>query len=429
MAFVCQDNKRRKGETSMQTVKVPSRLWYENEERELSFPDTWQVDNLTSPGLEKPALSPRQIKELINNTAGGFPLSEIAAGRKQAVIVFDDMTRPTPVSAVAPHILGALHSAGLKKEQIRFIWALGSHGTYDMIAARKKLGDEIVENYAVYNHNAFESTVPVGKTPDGVELSFNREFMSCDLKIGIGCITAHVHAGFGGGAKIVLPGVAGIETIRQFHDQYYRDPARVGLGNFENNIMCCQCNAAGDLAGLDFKVDCLINRRGDIANLYAGSFRETHLRGSNEGIDHYGIVASPIYDIVVSNSYGKANESAIALAVARSALKPGATGTAVVISDAPEGQVPHYVFRSWGTGYGGKHFRVREKGFTKAFAKKVIMLNPQPTPTCMDWFGQPEDVVVVKTWPEVLAILQKEYPSEARVGVIPDGTMQYIRKL
>lgn len=412
----------------MQTVKVPSRLWYGNEERELFFPAAWQVDNLTTPGLEKPALSPQQIAELIDHPQGSLPLSEMAAGRKQAVIVFDDMTRPTPVSAVAPHILAILHRAGLKRDQIRFIWALGSHGTYDMIAARKKLGDEIVENYAVYNHDAFQNTVFVGKTPDGVELSLNREFMSCDLKIGIGCITAHVHAGFGGGAKIILPGVAAIESIREFHDQYHKDPTRVGLGNFENNIMCCQCDAAGDLAGLDFKVDCLINRRGEIANLYAGSFRQTHSRGSNEGINHYGIVASGSYDIVVSNSYGKANESAIALAVARSALKPGATGTAVVISDAPEGQVPHYVFRSWGTGYGGKQFQVRPKGFTKQFAKKVIMLNPQPTPTCMDWFGQPEDVVVVKTWPEVLDILRAEYPGQPRVGVIPDGTMQYVRK-
>jgi len=56
------------------------------------------------------------------------------------------------------------------------------------------------------------------------------------------------------------------------------------------------------------------------------------------------------------------------------------------------------------------------------------MLNPQPTPTCLDWFGQPEDVMVVKTWPEVLGILQAEYPGQARVGIIPDGTMQYLRK-
>ena len=413
----------------MQTIKVPSRLWYENKERLLSFPDSWQVDHLTSPGLEKPGLTPPQIAELINNPVGSLPLEEMASGKKQAVIIFDDMTRPTPVGMVASHVLAALHRAGLKKDQIRFIWALGSHGTYDMIAARKKLGDEIVENYSVYNHDAFQNTIPIGKTPGGIDLRLNREFMACDLKIGIGCITAHVHAGFGGGAKIVLPGVAAIESINQFHDQYHRDPSRTGLGNFDNNIMHEQCNVAGDLAGLNFKVDCLINRRGEITGLYAGSFRATSALGSKEGVSHYGISSPSIYDIVVSNAYGKANESAIAFRVAQMALKPEAAGTAVVISDAPEGQVPHYVFRSWGSDYGGKHFRPRPPGVIKTMVKRLIILNPQPTLTDLDWIGPATDITVVKTWKEVLDILLAEYPGQPKVGVIPDGTMQYVRKL
>lgn len=411
----------------MQVIKVPSRLWYGNKERELFFPDDWSVDNLTSPGLEKPGLSPGKIKDALNNPIDTPTLRQMAEGRKQAVIVFDDMTRPTPVGAVVPHILEALHGAGLQRQQIRFIWALGSHGTYDMIAARKKLGEAVVENYAVYNHDAFQNNVFVGKTPGGIELCLNREFMFCDLKIAIGCVTAHVHAGFGGGAKIILPGIASIEAIRQFHEQYRRDPSGGGLGNYENNVLRKECDAAGDLAGLDFKVDCLINRRGKITDLFAGSFRAAFEQGSRLGVNHYGIPCDPVYDIIVSNAYSKANESAIALTVARAALKPDKSGTAVVIADALEGQVPHYVFRSWGTDFGGSHFSPRPKGFTRSFARSVIMMNPKPTPTCLDWFGQAEEIIVVKTWPEVLAILQTQYPTPPKVGVIPDGTMQYIK--
>ncbi len=179
---------------------------------ELAFPDRWEIHNLNPAGFEKPGLYPQQIREKIERPVEGPPLEEIARGKKQAVIVFDDMTRPTPVKDVAPYVLESLHRAGMKKDQIRFIWALGTHGAYDMINARKKLGEEIVEKYAVYNHDPFQNTVRVGRTPTGVELWFNREFMACDLKIGIGCITPHVHVGFGGGAKIILPGVAGIET-------------------------------------------------------------------------------------------------------------------------------------------------------------------------------------------------------------------------
>jgi lactate racemase len=411
----------------MKNVSVPSRLWYENTERVLTFPEKWEVANLTSSGFDKLGLSPDRIRERIESPIAGPNLSELAKNKKRAVIVFDDMTRPTPVKHIAPFVLDILHKAGMKRDQIRFLWALGSHGAYDMINARKKLGDEIVENYAVYNHDPFQNTVHIGRTPTGVELWFNREFMNCDLKIGIGCITAHVHVGFGGGAKLILPGVAGIETINQFHNQLYRDQSRTGLGNFDNNIMRAECDAAGDLAGLNFKVDCLLNRRGEITDLYAGSFKATHEEGAKEGKEHYGIPFSSGYDIVVSNAYGKANESAIAMLLALMTMKPNAQSTAVLISDAPEGQVPHYVMRSWGSLYGGRHFSPRSPGFVPLLMKKLIVLSPNPDRTSLDLICHQDDAVVVKTWPEVLSILDQDYPSEAKVAVIQDGTMQYLK--
>ncbi len=414
-------------EDGMKNVPVPSRLWYENEERVLSFPDRWDVANLTSPGFDKPGLSSEEIRDRIMHPVEGPTLEELALGRKQAVIVFDDMTRPTPVKDVAPHVLDCLLRSGMAKENIRFIWALGAHGTYDMISARKKLGDEIVKNYAVYNHDAFQNTVRIGRTPTGVELWFNREFMECDLKIGIGCITPHVHVGFGGGAKIILPGVAGIETINQFHNQLYRDQARTGLGNFDNNIMKPECDAAGDMAGLNFKVDCLLNRRGQIASLFAGPFRATHAAGAAEGKEHYGIPFSTGYDIVVCNAYGKVTESAIALMLALMTLKQGAQGTGVLITDAPEGQVPHYVMRQWGKEYGGRHYTPRGPGFVNLFMKKLVVMNPTPDRTSLDLVCRFDDAVVLETWEEVLRVLEKDYPGGAKVAVIQDGTMQYLK--
>lgn len=411
----------------MKRVSVPSRLWYENEEKILDFPDRWDVDNLTSPGFEKPGLSSHEIREKIENPIEGPTLAELAKGKNKAVIVFDDMTRPTPVKDIAPHVLDVLHKAGMKKDQIRFIWALGSHGAYDMINARKKLGDEIVENYAVFNHDPFQNTVWAGRTPTGVELWFNREFMECDLKIGIGCITAHVHVGFGGGAKLILPGVAGIETINQFHNQMFRDPVRTGLGKFDNNIMRAECDAGGDAAGLNFKVDCLLNRSGEITGLYAGAFRATHSAGAEEGKEHYGIPYASGYDVAICNSYGKANESAIALLLSLTVLKPGAEGTAVLISDAPEGQVPHYVMRAWGSRYGGRHYSPRDPGFVSMLMKKLIVFNPTPDRTMLDLICHFDDATVVKTWNEVISVLEQDYPGKAKVAVIQDGTMQYVK--
>lgn len=414
--------------TAMQKISVPSRLWYENQERELTFPDRWEVHNLNSPGFDKPGLSSQQIKEKIDRPIEGPTLEDLAAGKKQAVIVFDDMTRPTPIKEVAPHIVAALHRTGMKKDQIRFIWALGGHGAYDMINARKKLGEAIVENYAVYNHDPFQNTVRVGRTPTGVELWFNREFMACDLKIGLGCITPHVHVGYGGGSKLILPGVAGLETINQFHNQLCRDESRTGLANFENNIMRAECDAAGDAVGLNFKVDCLVNRRGEITNLYAGPFRATHKAGADKGKEHYGVPYTAGFDLVVANAYGKANESAIALRIALMAAKPQ-EGVVALISDAPEGQVPHYVFRTWGSDYGGRQFTPRPKGFARLLMKKLIVLSPYPDRTSLDLICHVDDALFVKSWPECLALLEKEFPGKAKVAVVQDGTMQYMKAI
>jgi nickel-dependent lactate racemase len=232
--------------------------------------------------------------------------------------------------------------------------------------------------------------------------------------------------GYGGGAKIALPGVAGIETINQFHNQLFRDRSRTGLGNFGNNIMREECDAAGDLVGLNFKVDCLLNRRGQITSLYAGSFRATHQAGGDEGKEHYGIPYTAGYDLVVANSYAKANESAIAALLGLMLIRPK-EGTLVLISDAPEGQVPHYVMRAWGSDYGGRHYQPKPKGFVSRLMKKLIVMAPYPDRTGLDLICHPDDAVIVKTWPEVLAILEKDFPAQAKAAVVPDGTMQYLK--
>jgi len=129
----------------MKRTSIPSRLWYEKKEWELSFPDRWEVQNLNPPGFEKPAITPQQIQEKIDPPVKGPALEELASGKRQSVILFDDRARPTPVKEVAPHVVSALHRAGMRKDQIRFIWGLGAHGAYDMINARKKLGEEMID--------------------------------------------------------------------------------------------------------------------------------------------------------------------------------------------------------------------------------------------------------------------------------------------
>jgi len=182
------------------------------------------------------------------------------------------------------------------------------------------------------------------------------------------------------------------------------------------------------MAGLDFKVDCLVNRKGRIASLFAGTFKATHALGAEEGKKHYGIPYTSGYDIVVSNAYGKANESAIALSFPVMLLKPGGQGTGVIVCDCPEGQVPHYVFRAWGSGYGGRQYTPRDRGFIQLLMKRLVVLNPAPDRTFLDLVCHNDDALVAKTWQEVLSILEQDHPGEAKVAVVPDGTVQYLMR-
>ena len=255
----------------MTSVVVPNLLWYGNRPRELFFPEQWDVEVLEPPGFEKAAIDEKEISRAFNEPIGCKPLADLAGGVKEVVIGFDDITRPTPVRTVLPFVLSELALAGIRTDSIRFIPALGMHGAMTNIEFGKKLGDDVVRNYPVYNHNPYENCDYLGDSKSGIPVYVNREFMSCELKIGIGCITPHVHAGFGGGGKLVLPGLAGHQTIKFFHgDLMQRDVGSTGLGRFEGNVMVDAIQEAVRMSGLDIKIDALINARGEITDLFVG---------------------------------------------------------------------------------------------------------------------------------------------------------------
>jgi len=105
----------------------------------------------------------------------------------------------------------------------------------------KKLGADVMGRFPVYNHNPYENCTSVGPSPQGIPMQFNAEVMMCDLKIGIGSIVPHPMSGFGGGSKIILPGVASITTIDLNHTRL--GPSETtGIGKYEGNILKSDMN-------------------------------------------------------------------------------------------------------------------------------------------------------------------------------------------
>ena len=185
----------------MPNIRLPQLPWHSPRELELPLPDDWQVEVCHMAGFDRPALKPEEIRASISNPIGLPPIRELARGRREVVILFDDLTRVTRVAKLLPFVLQELAEAGISDEQVRLVAALGCHGAMNRLDLAKKLGQSILTRFPVYNHNPFDNCVYVGTTRMGTKLFINQEVMSCDLKIGIGSIVPHPVTGFGGGGE------------------------------------------------------------------------------------------------------------------------------------------------------------------------------------------------------------------------------------
>jgi nickel-dependent lactate racemase len=403
-------------------LRVPQLVWYDNSELELEFPDSWDVHFLPPKGHDRPNLTPPEIEQAFANPIGTQRIRDLAQGKKEVAIVFDDITRPTRTHEILPYVLRELEQAGISDGQIRLIAAIATHGAHDNHALRRKLGQEMLERFPVFNHNPWENCTPVGTTSHGTPLAVNREVMSCDLRIAIGCILPHPHTGFGGGGKIILPGVAHIDSIEHFHVKVMAiSPQTTGMGNYDENVMRSDVEEAAKLAGLDVIINVLPNLKGETSALFVGDPVLAHREGVKLAKEVYATEGVSGADIAVTNAFLKPGEAAISiLAALRSIKLPG--GTVVMIMNAPEGQVVHYLMGTFGTGYGGRHYTKR----SIPAALKVIVLNPLKDLTCANLFGDAQTVTWAKNWDEVMDELRAGYPDGAKVAVYPDGTMSYL---
>ncbi len=401
---------------------LPQRPWHDQGWLEIDLPDDWDVEFCPMAGYERAALSTSELAACLENPLGTQKLGELAANSKRAVIVFDDMTRPTRGRDLAPLVLDILHKAGLSQDQITFVCALGTHGALTMADFRKKLGSAVVEKYRVFNHNPYENCMEAGVTRRGTRVMFNREVMEADLKIAIGCVTAHVQAGFSGGGKLFLPGVAHIDTISHFHlEVEHMARETTGMGRHEGNILRNEINEAAAMAEVDFLLNAVVNGCGETVGLFAGELFAAHDAAVAEAKKNYSTQPVPAEKrFVVANAFSKPNEMGIAILLGISALKDY-EGTIVVIADSPEGQVPHYLLGRFGRDYGGRQYPVA------AIPESVnlIVMTAYPDRTLLDWFANPEKAAIARNWEEVMELVRPLHGSGTKAAVLPNATMQY----
>lgn len=270
------------------------------------LPEGWKVlsaqDKPLIPGV---ADSLAEICRALDNPIGSPRLEELTKPGMEVALLFDDLQRPTPVHLVVPEILNRLNRAGIPDERVWAICALGTHPIYSREELEKKVGLEVTVRLKdqIISHDPHSTeNVVIGKTHRGTLVEINPHVAFADLIIGVGECMPHPCAGFGGGFKIVMPGVASYRSVADHHFTWMRNrKARVNI--LDGNPWYEEIVDAGQIARLSFKLDCIVNEKREIIKAFAGEPFAEHREASRYAASLYYVPLSKVADVTIISAY------------------------------------------------------------------------------------------------------------------------------
>lgn len=220
------------------------------------------------------------IEKAMANPIGSPSLNILAQGKKSAVIVISDHTRPVPSKLILPPMLSTLRTASPEID-ITLLVATGCHRGTTAEELRQKLGREIAENEHIVIHDCDSSAnmVNLGTLPSGVDCRINRIAVETQLLLAEGFIEPHFFAGYSGGRKSVLPGISSRSTVMANHCARLIDDAHSRTGILDGNLIHQDMTAAVRMAHLSYIVNVVLGNNKDVVHAVAGDPVAAHLSG------------------------------------------------------------------------------------------------------------------------------------------------------
>jgi len=381
------------------------------------MPAGWRPIELTM--CDAPALAPQEIEAALDHPVGAPPLEVLAASRSHAVIAIDDVTRPTRTAPIVARIVDRLVAAGLRTDAITVVVATGAHRTATPGDIKLKVG-ELADRVRVISHDPVGGVAETGVALAGRSVQVSREFLAADLRIGICGVMPHPFAGFSGGGKIVLPGLADLDAVVRSHKY-----ALMGFGGgFElaGNRFRSDMERAVREIGIDWTVNVAMNSRCETAAVVAGDLVEAHRAAASRARD-IGCTARPsrMLDALVVNAYPKDSELLqveAALVAVRAGmlawLEPDAP--VVLLGACPDGLGSHQLF-----GPGGRLFR-RPGPMAYLGGRTLHVVSPATRADAdrsVFWHGYPYH----ENWDACTRALAPSLPAKAAIGVAASGPL------
>ncbi|SEH43299.1 Nickel-dependent lactate racemase [Halobacillus karajensis] len=284
------------------------------------------------------------VLKALRDPIGIAPLKESVSSTDKVSIVISDITRPTPNHILVPLLIKELDHVPL--ENIVIINGTGTHRDQTREEFIQMLGEWVVNNIRIVNNHCHEKDehVNLGKSKFGCDIYLNKEYVESDFRIVTGFIEPHFFAGFSGGPKGIMPGIAGIETIMTFHNaRMIGDPLST-WGNMVNNPVQDMTREINSYCKPDFMLNVTLNREKDITAVFAGELYAAHDIGCAFAKEHSMYECEDRFDVVIVSNSGYPLDQNLYQAVkgmsaAHKIVKEG--GSIIVASECSDGLPNH----------------------------------------------------------------------------------------
>lgn len=383
------------------------------------------------------------VQEALENPIGSKRVSELARDKKNIVVITSDHTRPVPSKVTLPIYLKEIRKYN-PDCNITILIATGFHRATTMEEMIEKFGHEIVDKENIVIHQAWvdEDMQYLGKLPSGGDLLINKIATDADLLVSEGFIEPHFFAGFSGGRKSILPGIASQKTVFGNHCSKFIASEKSRTGNLNGNPIHKDMKFAAETAGLSFILNVVINAEKEVIAAFAGDCGEAHETGCKY-VEDISSIEGTNADIVITTNGGYPLDQNIYQSVKSMTAAEACTNDNGIIIEVSK----------CNDGHGGEGFYNTFKNAENAKEVEDNILKIKMEDTIADqWESQilarilsRHDVIFVadesnkeilenmhieyaNTVEEALAMAVKRKGENAKIAAIPDGVSVIVKK-
>ena len=269
---------------------------YGNSVQMAEIPDRNLMAVLESNPFQHERRGRQAVEYALDNPIGAPLLENLVRKGQKIVIVTSDISRPMPSYEVLPGVLDRLYKAGISRQDITVVLALGSHRRHTEEEKRKLVGERCYQEVKCVDSD-IEDCVFLRETKNRTPVEITREVVEADFRICLGNIEFHYFAGYSGGAKAIMPGVASYNAIQMNHRLMIQESSCAG--RLEGNLLREDIEEAGNIVGIDYIVNVVLDEHKKIVYCTAGDVTEAHRDGCRYLDKMYRKVISSRADIVM----------------------------------------------------------------------------------------------------------------------------------